>query len=78
MTGEEIVYDIKFSDNCSNEIFSCDLASGSLFPVGETTVTCTSEDVASNTPECSFIVEVERADLLISKAVEKLQSKGSQ
>ena len=38
---------------------SCLPASGSLFPIGETTVTCTADDANGNMIECSFVVTVE-------------------
>ena len=37
---------------------SCDPPSGSLFAVGETTVTCTATDAAGNTGEATFLVTV--------------------
>jgi HYR domain len=43
------------SDNCSVTVM-CSPASGSIFPVGTTTVTCTATDVAGNTASCSFTV----------------------
>jgi hypothetical protein len=48
------------SDNCGISIFgSCMPASGSTFPVGTTTVTCTATDAAGNvSAPCSFQVTV--------------------
>jgi hypothetical protein len=40
---------------------SCDKASGSLFPLGSTTVTCTATDAAGNTGSKSFTVTVTAA-----------------
>jgi hypothetical protein len=37
---------------------SCDIPSGSIFPVGTTTVTCTAIDKANNTNTCSFTVTI--------------------
>lgn len=45
------------TDNCSVTV-TCDPPSGSAFPVGETTVTCTAADPANNTTTCSFTVTV--------------------
>lgn len=45
-------------DNCPGATISCDPPSGSLFPAGPTTVTCTATDAAGNTDECSFTVTV--------------------
>ncbi|MFE5426107.1 HYR domain-containing protein [Peribacillus simplex] len=46
------------STSCPGVTFSCSPASGSLFPVGETTVTCTATDICGGTAECSFTVTV--------------------
>jgi uncharacterized repeat protein (TIGR01451 family) len=45
------------SDNCGSVSVSCSPASGSTFPVGTTTVTCTAND-GSNTATCTFKVKV--------------------
>jgi lysophospholipase L1-like esterase len=37
---------------------TCSAASGSLFPAGETAVTCTATDAAPRTAQCSFTVKV--------------------
>ena len=41
-----------------NPIVSCAPASGSLFPLGPTTVTCTATDTAGNTSSVTFTVDV--------------------
>ena len=41
-----------------NPIVSCVPASGSLFPLGSTTVTCTATDTVGNTSSVTFIVDV--------------------
>jgi len=46
------------SDNCPGVTVLCSPASGSTFPVGTTTVTCTATDAAGNTATCSFTVTV--------------------
>ncbi len=47
------------SDNFGTPLtVSCDRQSGSSFPFGETTVTCTALDEAGNTAGCSFQVTV--------------------
>jgi uncharacterized repeat protein (TIGR01451 family) len=46
------------SDNCGAASASCVPASGSIFPVGVTTVICTATDTAGNTAACSFTVTV--------------------
>jgi uncharacterized repeat protein (TIGR01451 family) len=45
------------SDNCSATV-ACVPPSGSMFPTGTTTVTCTATDTAGNTATCSFPVTV--------------------
>jgi hypothetical protein len=42
------------SDNCPGVTVVCSPASGTIFPVGTTTVTCTATDTAGNTATCSF------------------------
>src|SRR5262249_27353598 len=44
------------SDNCPGVTASCTPASGSMFPVGTTTVTCTATDTSGNTASCTFTV----------------------
>lgn len=45
-------------DNCPSATVSCDPASGSSFPLGITTVTCTAMDASGNQASCSFTVTV--------------------
>ncbi|PGC29446.1 hypothetical protein COM11_13805 [Bacillus pseudomycoides] len=46
------------SSSCPGVNVSCSPASGSLFPVGDTTVTCTATDICGGTATCSFTVTV--------------------
>ncbi len=48
------------TDNCATPTVVCNPTSGSAFPLGTTTVTCTASDAASpaNTAQCSFTVTV--------------------
>jgi uncharacterized repeat protein (TIGR03803 family) len=46
------------TDNCPGAAVVCVPASGSLFPRGTTTVSCTATDAASNRTSCSFTVRV--------------------
>ena len=48
------------SDNCSVTV-ACSPESGSAFPPGTTTVTCTATDPSGNTAVCMFTVTVNRA-----------------
>jgi len=51
------------SDNCSSTIVLCNPPSGSMFPAGVTTVTCTASDTAGGQSSCSFTVTVFNACL---------------
>ncbi|MFY9574681.1 MAG: DUF4394 domain-containing protein [Blastocatellia bacterium] len=44
------------SDNCPGVTVVCNPPSGSIFPVGTTTVTCTATDATGNTATCSFTI----------------------
>jgi subtilisin-like proprotein convertase family protein len=46
------------SDNCPGVTTNCVPPSGSTFPLGTTTVTCTATDASGNTATCSFTVSV--------------------
>jgi uncharacterized delta-60 repeat protein len=46
------------SDNLPGATFVCAPPSGSCFPVGSTTVSCTATDAAGNTASCSFTITV--------------------
>ncbi|MFY9557090.1 MAG: HYR domain-containing protein [Blastocatellia bacterium] len=46
------------SDNCPGVTVSCNPPSGSMFPVGTTTVTCTATDTSGNTATCTTSVTV--------------------
>jgi hypothetical protein len=51
------------SDNVDGSIgANCSPASGSAFPIGQTTVTCTATDAAGNTGSATFTVTVSLAD----------------
>ena len=56
--GKVIDYDVFASDNDEVSSFICDPPSGSLFPVGITTVTCTAEDPSGNISQASFTITV--------------------
>ena len=46
------------TDNCTGVTSAADIASGSTFNVGTTTVTVTATDGAGNTAQCTFDVTV--------------------
>ena len=51
-------------DNCPGVTVVCVPPSGSIFPVGTTSVTCTATDTSGNTATCSFTVTVFTACLV--------------
>lgn len=58
--GATFTYAASANDNVDgSESVSCDPASGSTFPLGDTTVTCTSTDDAGNEASATFTVHVE-------------------
>ena len=52
---------------------SCSKTSGSTFPIGTTTVTCTATDASGNTSSKSFTVTVKGASTQISDLIAKVQ-----
>lgn len=57
--GAVVNYTVSASDLCDpSPVVSCTPSSGSLFPMGDTTVSCWAWDVAGNTNHCSFKVMV--------------------
>ena len=62
-------YDVVATDNCDEApVVTSDPASGSVFPVGTTTVNVTATDAAGNESTCSFDVTVEAAEVTITSA----------
>ena len=57
------------SDNCSVQSTACLPTSGSVFPLGTNTVTCTAVDGSSNTNQCSFQIVVTAAPAQADLAV---------
>ncbi|MDH4037264.1 MAG: HYR domain-containing protein [Candidatus Krumholzibacteria bacterium] len=60
--GEEgvvVEFDVTAADDCDPApVVSCEPASGSIFPVGDTEVVCTAVDFSGNTSTCTFTVTV--------------------
>jgi hypothetical protein len=54
-----VAFSPKVTDNCPDVGAVCEPASGSAFPIGVTTVTCTATDTAGNVAACSFNVAVQ-------------------
>jgi len=57
--GATVTYVASATDTCGIRTFACVPPSGSVFPVGTTTVTCTAVDTSGNTATCSFNVAVQ-------------------
>src|SRR5262249_47227705 len=53
-----VTYVVSATDNCSGVVVVSSPPSGSVFPVGATTVTSTATDAAGNTAICSFTVTI--------------------
>ncbi|HLA14662.1 MAG TPA: HYR domain-containing protein, partial [Gemmatimonadaceae bacterium] len=56
--GAVVSFATSASDNVAVTNISCSHASGSFFPVGSTSVTCTASDAANNRASVSFVVTV--------------------
>jgi hypothetical protein len=69
--GAVATFTVTATDNCPAPVnVLCTPPSGSLFPVGDTTVNCIAVDACGNTATCSFVVRVSAGDeLSIERAV---------
>jgi len=63
-TSRTVNYTVTASDNCPGVTVVCTPPSGSIFPVGTTTVTCIATDASGNTATCTFTVTVFTACLV--------------
>lgn len=58
-SGEVVEFVVTATDECDPApAVTCEPASGSVFPVGTTTVTCTAVDFSGNTSTCTFDVTI--------------------
>lgn len=66
MSNSAVVnWKVKVTDNCSSGLVAtCNPPSGSSFPVGTTTVSCTATDACGNVGTCSFKVTVKAGTLM--------------
>ena len=65
-SGAVLEFEVVAVDDCDEApVVVCTPASGSVFPVGITTVTCTATDLSGNTTSCSFAVTVEPRTVII-------------
>jgi Tol biopolymer transport system component len=61
--GAVVTYNVTATDAVDpNPTVSCSPASGSVFPIGDTTVTCTATDASGNVAKGSFSVHVQGVD----------------
>ncbi|RDJ32658.1 MAG: VWA domain-containing protein [Crenarchaeota archaeon] len=59
-SGTIVIFDVSASDLVDGDITPiCDVSSGSIFPIGTTTVTCSATDSSGNTSDSFFDVIVE-------------------
>ena len=63
-TSRTVNFTVTATDNCPGVTVVCSPASGSIFPIGTTSVTCTATDASGNTATCSFTVTVFSACLV--------------
>jgi uncharacterized repeat protein (TIGR01451 family) len=71
--GAVVTFAVPSSDNCdANPQVVCTPVSGSLFPLGTTTVTCVASDICDNSTNCSFnVVVTQPVDLAITKSADR-------
>jgi len=64
------------SDNCAGAVTNrtAGLASGSVFPIGTTTVTYTVTDASGNSTSCSFTVTVKTPQAVIQDLINRVQA----
>jgi HYR domain len=72
--GAKATYAPVVSDNCPGVGFVCSPASGSTFPIGTTTVTCTATDTSGNSAACSFTVRVKTPQEVIQDLINRVQA----
>ncbi len=68
--GTVVNFAVTATDNCAGPVtIVCTPPSGSVFPIGITTVTCVATDGCGNTNQCSFTVTVGGSLLAIEPAI---------
>jgi hypothetical protein len=73
--GASVAFNVTATDDHdSNPAVSCSPASGGLFPVGDTTVTCMATDQAGNTTTDSFKIHVSGAADQLSALVSAVRT----
>ena len=68
--GTVVNFAVTATDNCAGPVtIVCTPPSGSVFPIGTTTVTCVASDACGNSSQCTFTVTVGGSLLTIETAV---------
>ena len=68
-SSSSVVFNTTATDNVdANPSVTCFPTSDSVFEVGDTTVNCTSTDIAGNVGNCSFIVTIIGNDRTLNKS----------
>jgi len=75
-SGAVVNYTYTATDNVGVTSVVCSKLSGSIFPIGETTVTCTAFDAAGNTVSESFVVQVLNAQAQMENLIQYILSLG--
>jgi hypothetical protein len=70
--GAVVNFETHASDNVGVASFSCSWTSGSVFPVGKTTVSCSATDAAGNPATASFDVTVLGANEQIANLIARV------
>jgi hypothetical protein len=65
--GAKVTFSPTATDNCDSPVtIACTPASGSVFPFGTSSVTCTATDAAGNSSSCSFSIQVDKPKMNIA------------
>jgi hypothetical protein len=71
-TGARVTYTASaMDDHDASPTLSCSPASGSVFPIGDTTVVCNAKDVTGNASSARFVVHVRGAGEQIGRLIDK-------
>lgn len=66
LAGAVVSFSVGAIDSCDpNPVLSCVPSSGTLFPVGTTTVVCNALDASGNASSCQFVVKVLSAEEMV-------------
>ena len=73
-SGAKATFAPVVSDNCPGVGYVCSPATGSTFPIGTTTVTCTATDTSGNSTACSFTVRVKTSAEVVQDLINRVQA----